>query len=277
MTSATALPRSRQQILFGELSGALAQAPKERLHAWGKEAVALLGRITWRRVKNFGSLLKRMGGATLEEAKDAKKAYGQNRLKEHANSRAKSIATNATEISARLKESLSNIRAALEANPKETAPAIIVSLLAFVAASGGVDGDGGAPDLDLVAGIDAHRSIFTHSVLSGAVIETLLVSCAQLIALVHDFLPEQHDPIWDAIAKHKDQYLAAAAQGASIGVAYHLFVDSSIQPAPYHDLLGEHSLPFHQGVMGANAAAELLDSNKKHESFGRVKPKLENG
>jgi hypothetical protein len=216
-----------------------------------------------------------MGRATVEEVKDAKKAYEENRLKEHAATRAKNVADSASEVSARLKDTVNNIRANLEANPKEAAPALVVSLLAFVAASGGVDGDGGAPDLDLMAGIDAHRSIFTHSVLSGAVIETLLASTASLIALVHDFLPEQHDPIWDAIAKHKDQYLAAAAQGASLGIAYHLFVDATIQPAPYHDLPGEHSLAVHQGVMGANAAAEGLDSSKKHETFRRsiVRPK----
>ncbi len=277
MDSTTALPRSRQQILFGELSGALAQAPKDQLQAWGKDSVVLLGRVTRRRAKNFGSLLKKLGAATVEEAKDAKKAYDERRLKEHASTRAKGIASSTADVTERLKDTVNSIRVALAANPKEAAPALVVSLLAFVAASGGVDGDGGAPDLDLIAGIDAHRSIFTHSVLSGAVIETLLASSAQLIALIHGFLPEQHDPIWDAIAKHKDQYLAAAAQGASLGVAYHLFVDSTLQPAPYHDLPGEHPLAVHQAVMGANAAAEGLDADKKLKTFQRPQVKPQNG
>lgn len=156
---------------------------------------------------------------------------------------------------------------ALSTSPKEAAPGLVVSALAFLATSGGMDGDGGVPDLDLIAGIGAHRSIFTHSVISGAVIETLLASTAQLIGLVHENLPVKHDPIWDAIAKHKDEYLAKASAGASLGIAYHLFIDSVVEPAPYHGFPGEHSMGTHQTVMGINSAAEGIDATKKEETF----------
>lgn len=51
---------------------------------------------------------------------------------------------------------------------------MLAAFLGFYAGSGGVDGDGGIPDLDLLAGIDAHRSILTHSILAGVVAEGLL-------------------------------------------------------------------------------------------------------
>lgn len=268
MTAAT-LSRPRQQALFDELSQALAQVPKGELQQWGLDSVGLLGRVTWRRAKNLGKVFKGVGSWTINEAKSAADAYMGRRLGEHATQSAQRAVDTAYGFSSGVKQSVLSVTEALQNRPKESAPALVVSLLAFLAASGGVDGDGGAPDLDLIFGIDAHRSIFTHSVLAGATIETLLASTATLIGLVHVYLPERHDPIWDAIAHHKDQYLSAAAQGASLGVAYHLFVDTTIEPAAYHDLLGEHSLATHQTIMGANAAAEAIDAGKKKETFRR--------
>ena len=57
--------------------------------------------------------------------------------------------------------------------------------------SGGPDGDGGAPDLDLMFGIGAHRSVFSHSILMGASLETGLLALLRLTQLVHAKLPEK--------------------------------------------------------------------------------------
>ncbi|WP_166213077.1 hypothetical protein [Cognatiluteimonas telluris] len=122
------------------------------------------------------------------------------------------------------------------------------------------------PDLDLIAGIDAHRSIFTHSIISGAVIETLLMSSATLVGLAHSHLPTEHDPLWDAIAKHKDRYVRSASQGVSLGIAYHLLVDGVIEPAAYHDLPGTYPLEVHETLIDANALAEGIDA--KHKDKG---------
>ena len=44
---------------------------------------------------------------------------------------------------------------------------------------------GGAPDLDLVFGIGAHRSIFSHSILMGSALETAFLSLLRLVRLTH--------------------------------------------------------------------------------------------
>lgn len=79
-------------------------------------------------------------------------------------------------------------------------------------------------------GIDAHKSILTHSVLIGAALETGFLSLVQLVRLVHAKLPANHDPLWDSIAKHADAIAQAANTGASLGMSYHLLVDGLVQP-----------------------------------------------
>ena len=161
------------------------------------------------------------------------------------------------------------LKAALQENPKENAPDLIVGVLAFLAASGGPDADGGFPDLDLVIGFGAHRSIFTHSILSGAAIETGLYSIATLIGIVQKNLTLGHDPLWDTIHQNKDTYLSAESKGVSAGIAYHLFVDGTVQTGSYHDFPIPMTSEGHQGLFVANAAAEALDVNQKNETFSR--------
>lgn len=146
----------------------------------------------------------------------------------------------------------------LRSSPAEAAPRLVVGALAFLAAAGGVDGNGGVPDMDLLAGITFHQSIFTHSILAGAVVETLLGAPASLGELVYDKLSAEHDPTWDSIAKHKDAYVAAAGTGASLGIAYHLASDATIQiqEGTYHGMPG----PMHGR---ANSATEAIEAAKR--------------
>ena len=134
------------------------------------------------------------------------------------------------------------------------------AFLGFYAGSGGIDGNGGIPDLDLLAGIGAHRSILTHSILAGIVAEGALLSIADLATQVHERLPFDHDPLWDTLAEGASPLVESLAAGTSAGIAYHLLVDAFIQPAPYKDLPFSMQIEGHQAAMAANGMAEGIAS-----------------
>lgn len=157
-----------------------------------------------------------------------------------------------------------------ERTPPKTAPKIMAIALGFFAGSGGLDADGGIPDSDWA--FDTHRSFLTHSIIAGSVIETSLFALADLSSTVHGRLPSPHDPFWDKVAEMRDRIGLALNQGLSAGIGYHLMVDATIQPAPYHDLPIALQMHEHQVLMGLNAVAETLDvGNKKQldQSPGR--------
>ena len=148
---------------------------------------------------------------------------------------------------------------ALAANPREVAPELFIIVLTSLLVSGGPDGDGGAPDWDLMAGIGAHRSPLTHSIILGSALETGIFSLLTLVSLVHDKLPAKRDPWWDLAHSWSERIATRAAQGASIGMAYHLLEDGLLQPGTYHDLPFSMPLEAHQGLFVLNAKLEALD------------------
>ena len=97
----------------------------------------------------------------------------------------------------------------------------------------------------------------------GASLETGLLALLRLTQLVHAKLPEKRDPLWNEIAKQSNEIAHAATQGASIGMAYHLFVDGLLQPAAYHGLFVSMPMAAHQTIFEVNAAAEALDVGNK--------------
>jgi len=263
LPAAHVLSESRQARMTEELVHALRHIPREQLNSWGRDSAVLFGKVTWRRAKNFGRLVGRICKGTASEVADGYNAHRSGGLADHAKSRVSAARESISSAGTAIATSAKTIQQALQSNPRDNAPALVVSTLAFLVASGGLDGDGGVPDLDLIAGIDTHRSIFTHSIISGAAIETFLLSSASFVSIAHSFLPERHDPIWDSIAKHKDRYVLATSQGASLGIAYHLFVDSTVDIGAYHDLPVSLPIGGHEAIAGANAAAEAIDVKHK--------------
>ena len=87
----------------------------------------------------------------------------------------------------------------VQSQPREAVPQLLVLVATSIVVSGGPDGDGGAPDLDLMFGIDAHRSILSHSILMGAALETGFLSLVHLVRLLHTKLPADHDPLSEAV------------------------------------------------------------------------------
>lgn len=260
----------RESRLAEELRYACSRASSDELLGWARDSGAMLGKVTLRRAVRLGKSVLSLIWATVEEAIDAAKETAEGRAVEHLKGRGGAALKAAQEAYDSGRRDLDGLINALRDRPAETAPRLAVAVLAAVATSGGPDGDGGTPDLDLALGIDAHRSIFTHSVFAGAIIETGLYSIARLIDIVYRRLPEAHDPFWDAFLQHKSAFLEAASKGASFGIAYHLLVDATVQPAPYHDLPVAAPIEVHQGILAANAAAEALDASRKREEFYRT-------
>lgn len=263
------LTLQRQHELVREISVAWRSAPPAELASWIGDIATTFGRVTIRRGRNFWRLGKWIVTEAMEGVRAAAEAHRNGRLKEHAEERGRTHGQAARNAWVSAKEQLQVLHRAIKDNPGESLPRAMVGALAFVAASGGPDGNGGAPDFDLTLGIDAHRSVFFHSFLAGVVIETLLYALASGIGVLYRHLPSAHDPLWDAVARNKDAYLTAAALGAGAGVAYHLFIDATVQPGAYHGLPFAMPMGGHQFVLGANAVVEALDVPSKRETFAQ--------
>ncbi len=69
---------------------------------------------------------------------------------------------------------------------------MFLAVMGFNVGGGGIDGDGGIPDLDLLISIGHHRSILTHSVLPMIILEGVFFSLIGLVNLVHNNLPSKH-------------------------------------------------------------------------------------
>lgn len=230
----------------------------------------MLGKVSYRRGANVVRLGKRLFRGAVDEFGDAAKAIKEGRLADHLRTRQQVLAKNVRDGVDSTRSQLRLIQKALKENPGDTVPKLMVTVLAALAASGGVDGDGGVPDLDIqLMGIGAHRSPLTHSFFAGVVIETLLYAMAHGIGTFYPHLPTNHDPIWDAIARNKDEYLMRASQGASVGIAYHLFIDATVQPAPYHGLPFSMPMDGHQTLLATNGGVEALDVAVKDKTFGK--------
>jgi hypothetical protein len=258
--SAVAMPRQleadRLRKLFDELSFALSRADATTLRAWGGRSAARLPALAGKRIGALASLALRFGRATVSEVKNLGLAAQNRRLGEHVGDRTAATIDGTIGLAQSASALTKSIGQALKSDPKTNAPPVLAAFLGFYAGSGGVDGDGGIPDLDLLAGIDAHRSILTHSILAGGIAEGLLLSITDLASQINARLPVEHDTLWDKLAEAATPLTQNLTAGASAGIAYHLLVDATIQPAAYHGLPFEMSMEAHQTVMGANGAAE---------------------
>lgn len=251
--------KTRLHKMASELAFAVSQADRRVLRDWGvgtgQDFVVSLGR----RAKNVGKAVLAVGRWTAGEVKKAHHALSEQRLSAHLANRSKEIGKSGKETVVGAKDTLSHSIEAFRKSPAEVGPQLLMLVLASLVVSGGADGDGGAPDLDLMLGIDAHRSLLTHSIVMGAALETSVLALLRLTRLVHAHLPDGHDPLWNNINFHAESLLEAAKTGASIGMSYHLLVDGLVQPAAYKDLPFSLPMEAHQGIFVTNAVVELTD------------------
>lgn len=256
--SRSAHQRSRR--FYDELAFALSRLDRVTLAGWGRRSGTRLLLLTGRRVgglAKLASLLARTGGS---ELLGLLSAVRQRRLSGHVGDRTAEAIDGTLAIGREGTRVVASVARALSRNPKANAPAVLGALLGFSAGSGGLDGNGGLPDLDLLAGIGAHRSPLTHTIIAGIVVEGLLLALADLAAEVHGRLPVDHDPLWDGLAKIGRPLTESLAIGTSAGLAYHLLADAFVQPGTYHGLPIEMPLEAHQAGLAINGAAEGADA-----------------
>lgn len=273
MTLPTTLERlsdSRNRRLYDELSFALSRTDLAILRRWGGRSAGRLLTLGARRIGGLAMLVSNIGKGAWQEVSGLIQASGQGATLPHLGDRTAAAIDGSIAIGREGGSMLSATGRALVTTPKETAPRVLAAVLGFYAGSGGLDGNGGIPDLDLLAGIDAHRALLTHSILAGIIAEGLLLSIADLAQLVYERLPVDHDPLWDSLAKAGAPLTASLAAGTSAGIAYHLLIDAFIQPAPYHGLPFSMPMEGHQAIMGANGLAEGISATQRAKPQDRV-------
>lgn len=267
------LQRLRAKQLYDELAFALSRTDGAVLGAWGMRAAGRLPHLGARRVSGLANLatsLARFGGSELV---GFYKAALTRRLGGHFGQRTAAAIDGALTTSSEGARFLRRTGQDLLRDPRGTAPKVLGAVLGFYTGSGGVDGNGGVPDLDLLAGIGHHRSPLTHSIIAGMVVEGALLALVDLAAEIHYRLPHEHDVLWDGLARIGRPFVESASVSLSAGIAWHLLVDAGIQPSPYHDLLFSMPIEAHQAVFAANGAAEGVDAAVRAERMEQC-PKL---
>ena len=257
------LQRLRVKRLYEELAFALSRTDGAVLRGWGARAAGRLFHLGARRVGGLAQLasgLARFGG---KEAGGFYRALRGGRFGAHAGQRTAAAIDGTLAVGSEGGRFLLGIGRALLRDPKGMAPRVLGAFLGFNTGSGGLDGNGGIPDLDLLAGIGHHRSPLTHTIIAAIVAEGALLAIVDLAAEIHSRLPHDHDVLWDGLARVGRPFMESASISLSAGIAWHLLVDAGIQPAPYHDLPFSMPIEAHQTVFAANGAAEGVDAAKR--------------
>jgi hypothetical protein len=239
---------------WDEFTHAIGQTDRSQLLRWAISIPELAGNAGWRRVTGIADLAQTLCSSTFTGISNMFSAFQENRLGDYC-------LHTANDFSDACGEQITALRNLLQAateRPTQILPEIFFSGLGFYVGGGGVDGNGGIPDLDItLLGIGAHRSPITHSIIVGIGLETLCLASLNLFTMVYHNLPEQHQPFWDSLHEQLNTCGNMFLIGGSAGIAYHLAVDAVIQPAPLHDLPFSMPIEAHQTLLAANALAEV--------------------
>ena len=252
----TVLP-TRLQVMAKELHHGITNTSGDEMLQLAALVAGDVGSALGRRVTNLVQLVGNLIAGTVSEGFDLAKAYADDRAVTHLAERLGAAKDSAAEALTNGATFFGSLIDDMVSNPAEAAPRLLMLVLASVASSGGLDGNGGAPDMDIpLMGIGAHRSPFTHSIIVGSLLEAALMLLTRTVVCVHKNLPLTRDPLWDGIAGQSVGILNAAGKGASIGIAYHLMVDAVVQPGAYHGLPFDMPIEAHQTILAANSVAE---------------------
>ena len=258
------LTAKREATLLHEFRAAIDATSRRDLQAWGGRTVDVLGRVAVRQGKNFASLASRIGGFVSDEALGLLAALRRNDVLSHLRARGTAAAEGTQALGQDFVSLYKTFSSNLRNRPGEAAPKVVAGVLGFLVGSGGVGGDGGIPDLDFLGGVGAHRSILTHSVVSGIVVETLVLSFLDLSKTVYRNLSEEHDRFWEDLNAASDDVFAALTTGISLGIAHHLAIDATIDgDGTYKDLPVSIPAEGHQAILAANAVVEGGDAAKR--------------
>jgi len=259
------------QRMASELRHAYRKLSREDATGWLNRTLKRFAYVFARRVQNLAGFALSVTEAAGNELIGLLKAVWENRAPEHLGKRIGHASGNAVGFARDVRDRATPLINDLRRDPANVAPDLLIGALAFYVVGGGFDGDGGEPDLDIpLLGIGAHRSIFTHSIIAGAVIETTLYSLIDFIGVAYRHLPARHHERWTLIHERLGSMTTASAKGASLGLAYHLGVDGLVQPGAYHGLPFEMPMEGHQAILTANAFAEALDIPLKEQRSSKA-------
>lgn len=137
---------------------------------------------------------------------------------------------------------------------------ITVSALVF---GGGLDFEGGAPDLDLKFGIGNHRNLFSHTILLGLTLEFGLRFIGNvLINLEKKGIKPNSEMLSLILSFIKGQY-KKVIKGMWIGLFFHYLKDSKIlfgKTKPYTGLY-ELNIRTHKRIFATNAILSAIFAN----------------
>lgn len=253
----------RLNRLQSELRYAWLQMSREDVLASGATSgVGFVGAAS-RRVKNVVNLARSTARFVGQETQAGYSAWLDKRLKLHLQARAADASGAMLQICRSVRDFADQFAQVFRADPKDAGIQLLTLVVTSLAVSGGPDGNGGAPDLDLMFGIDAHRSILSHSILMGAALEAGILSLLGVVKMTHSKLPAQHDELWDSLFEQASKMSVAASVGVGVGMAYHLLVDGLVQPAPYHDIPISMPIEAHQSVFVVNGLGEVAGIGQK--------------
>lgn len=259
----------RLKAIYQQLAHAFRQMPGGELQAWSADVLRCFAYVLSRRFSNAGNLLLDAFGVIGRETIGLADAILNGRAGAHAKGRLDAGADTAERLAKSTAATCKRWSTALLADPADAGPQLLMAALAFYLAGGGLDGDGGIPDQDItVLGIGGHRSLLTHSVLPGAVIETALFATVSFMLVGERYLPRHRDPVFAILIERSRRLAGAVSAGTSAGLAYHLAVDAVLQPGAYKDLPIELPIEGHQAIAGVNSAAEAVDLQQREPRRG---------
>lgn len=232
----------------------------QELRSWAVQIPITAASVSLRRGRNLKATASSARNWLKKEWNAANTAYKRHKLQDHLSERTKNIAGQSVDFAQGASVIVQHYGNRLAADPRKEAPVLIAGLVGFLMGSGGLDGDGGIPDLDLLGGIGAHRSLLTHTIVAGIVAETLVRAVADLATRVHTKLPDPHDELWEFLVLNDSRVIEALCTGVSFGLAYHFTVDSTVDAGgAYAGLKGVVAPAVDNFIQAGNAVVEGND------------------
>jgi len=266
---------TKQEILRlnDELKYAVMKTSNKDLTALVGKIPLLLIYVISRRFKNGKKVILKIGKYFSVEGSNFYKVVVNKNLKKYLDNKYNKINKRIGEINQDIIKFIKNLSDYIKKNPKTNITNVLIFILGAYLGSGGIEGDGGIPDLDLeMFGIGDHRSIFTHSIIAGVSIEVLILFFILAIDMIYDNLPKEHLEIWDLIHEKKDDFLLNFTTGVSTGLAYHFAIDATIDGnGIYKDLPFSAPQEIHNFIIGMNAFIEGIDSYYRKYDLKKIK------
>jgi hypothetical protein len=145
--------RTRTERLIAEFGAALAGVCGVQLSEWGVDATRTTGHVFVRRGLRLGNIVARIYRGTRLEVTEALGAGNSGRFPDHLHERRPTFVNTMKGASVRIRTRVTNF-STLVKNPAQLPEAAVIVVAALVS-SGGLDANGGIPDLDLEFGIGA--------------------------------------------------------------------------------------------------------------------------